>query len=315
MVQETFKKLPKTHQWLLTGCLTFLLILTLFPSDPASASRHTEIMDLEVGKRYALELELKADEQVSTLPLEEQQNWQVISVRKGDNLAKIFKRAGLTAQDTYKVSKAGKDAKLLLKMKPGQELAILKDTQGKFSALTYGLSKTDTLHVEVNEDKKYVSRIDSKSVDIRLNYAQGEIENSFWNAGVKANLSDSQIMSLAGIFGWDIDFALGIRQGDSFNVVYEEQYIDGEFVGYGDIVAAEFSNQGESFTAIRHEDGNFYTPEGRSMRKSFLRAPVNFKYISSSFKKRRFHPVQKALESAPWRRLCRQHGHTGNSSG
>ena len=271
----------------------FLLILTLFPSDPASASRHTEVMDLEVGKRYALELELSADEQVSTLPLEEQQNWQVISVRKGDNLAKIFKRAGLTAQDTYRVSKAGKDAKLLLKMKPGQELAILKDPQGKFSALTYGLSKTDTLHVEVNDEQKYVSRIDSKSVDIRLNYAQGEIDNSFWNAGVKANLSDSQIMSLAGIFGWDIDFALGIRQGDSFNVVYEEQYIDGEFVGYGDIVAAEFNNQGESFTAIRHEDGNFYTPEGRSMRKSFLRAPVNFKYISSSFKKRRFHPVQK----------------------
>ena len=249
-------------------------------------------MDLEVGKRYELELDINQRGQITALPLDEQQNWQVITVRKGDNLAKIFKRAGLTAQETYKVSKAGKEAKRLLKIKPGQELAILKDPQGSFSALTYAFSKTDTLHIEA-KDQQFSSRIDSKEIDIRLNYAQGEITNSFWNAGVKANLTDNQIMSLAGIFGWDIDFALGIRQGDSFNVVYEEQFIDGEFVGYGDIIAAEFTNQGESFTAVRHDDGNFYTPEGRSMRKSFLRAPVNFKYISSNFKKRRFHPVQK----------------------
>ncbi|MCP4378561.1 MAG: peptidoglycan DD-metalloendopeptidase family protein, partial [bacterium] len=76
-------------------------------------------------------------------------------------------------------------------------------------------------------------------------------------------------------------------------VIFEERYIDGEFVGYGDIVAAEFVNQGEQFQAIQHEDGNYYTPEGRSMRKSFLRAPINFKYVSSNFSKARFHPVQK----------------------
>ena len=92
---------------------------------------------------------------------------------------------------------------------------------------------------------------------------------------------------------WDIDFALDIRAGDSFNVIYENQYIEGDFIGTGNIVAAEFINQGESFHAIRFTDGEYYSADGRSMRKAFLRAPVSFKYISSNFKPKRFHPVQK----------------------
>ncbi|MDP5039696.1 MAG: peptidoglycan DD-metalloendopeptidase family protein, partial [Paraglaciecola sp.] len=84
-----------------------------------------------------------------------------------------------------------------------------------------------------------------------------------------------------------------LRAGDSFYVLYEEHFIDGEYIENGDIVAAQFVNQGETYTAIRHSDGNFYTPDGRSLRKSFLRAPVNFKYISSNFNPNRFHPIQK----------------------
>jgi len=103
-------------------------------------------------------------------------------------------------------------------------------------------------------------------------------------------------MELAAIFGWDIDFAQEIRDGDSFNMAYEAHYANGEFIGYGDIVAAEFVNQDDVFTAIRYTDGNYYTPEGRSMRKSFLRAPVNFSYVSSNFNPKRFHPVQKRVK-------------------
>ena len=79
-------------------------------------------------------------------------------------------------------------------------------------------------------------------------------------------------------------------------MVFEEKYIDGEFVGHGDIVAAEFVNQNEVFNAIKHTDGNFYTADGRSMRKSFLRAPINFTYVSSNFNPKRFHPVQKRIK-------------------
>lgn len=292
MVQKTIKKLPKAHKLLLSVAASLLIVLSLFPSDDATASRHSEAHQLELGKRYPLDLDV-GFEPSAEFSLDDQQNWLNIKVRKGDNLANIFKRAGLSPQETYKVSKAGAPAKKLLKMMPGQELSVLLDEQGDFAELKYAFSGTETLYIRKNEDTKYDSKIDIKNVDTRLNFAQGEIDSSFWNAGIKANLSKNQIMSLAGIFGWDIDFALELRQGDSFNVVFEEQFIDGEFIGFGEIVAAEFTNQGETFTAIRYTDGNYYTPEGRSMRKSFLRAPVNFKYISSSFKKNRFHPVQK----------------------
>lgn len=247
--------------------------------------------ELIPGKRYALDI---AQDIISTEShiLADDEIWQTYQVKRGDNLAKIFSRAGLTAQEVHHVSRAGKSAKRLLKIKPGEELQLLKDSDGSFKELQYSYSPTHALRVFLKKEK-YRSEVQEMELYSRLNYASGEINSNFWNAGMQAGLSDNLIMSLATIFGWDIDFALDIRQGDNFNVIFEENYIEGEFVGYGDIVAAEFTNQGEHFAAVRYKDGNYYTPEGRSMRKSFLRAPVNFKYISSSFKPRRFHPVQK----------------------
>lgn len=292
-IRAILAQLPKAHKLALSGVLLLICSLALFPSEPATASRHTEASELKLGIRYDLSIPEPALEVAPQHTEEVQSQQHTYKVRSGDNLAKIFKRAGLTPQETYHVSRAGKNANRLLRIKPGESLTISTDEQGKLLALSYPYSTTETLLISAKEGNGYASQIDTRSVETRLNFAQGEIESSFWNAGIKASLSENQIMSLAGIFGWDIDFALGIRQGDSFNVIYEEQYIDGEYIGQGDIVAAEFVNQGETFQAIRYKDGNYYTPEGRSMRKSFLRAPVNFKYISSNFSKRRFHPVTK----------------------
>lgn len=255
-------------------------------------TNHSAITDeLMPGQRYTLAIDESILTFTEELPQEEQE-WRTYVVKNGDNLAKIFSRAGLSAKDVHHVSRAGKHAKKLLKIRPGQAIELQINSDGGFTQLNYPFSPTNTLNIR-KENNQYHSKIEEKEVYSRLNYASGEIRSNFWNAGVDAGLTDNQIMSLATIFGWDIDFALDIRAGDNFNVIYEENYIEGEFVGYGDIVAAEFTNQGEDFAAVRYKDGNYYTPAGRSMRKSFLRAPVNFKYISSSFKPRRFHPVQK----------------------
>tara|TARA_R110000744_G_scaffold136893_2_gene247166 strand:+ start:13125 stop:14423 length:1299 start_codon:yes stop_codon:yes gene_type:complete len=293
VVQKAFSQLPKAHKWAVISLAFIVLVLALFPSDRASASRNTEAALLEIGKRYELPIATEHLVTSTEAEINDDLEWKTFQVKRGDTLAKIFSRAGLSARDTYNVSSAGDLAKMLLKIRPGQLVSLQIDNDGEFSGLGYAFSNTETLLIQPDETGKLVSKVDKKHVDTRLNYAQGEINSSFWNAGVKAHLSESQIMGLAAIFGWDIDFALEIRQGDNFNVVFEEKYIDGEFVEYGDIVSAEFTNSGNTFTAIRYSDGNYYTPEGRSMRKSFLRAPVSFKYISSSFKKRRFHPVQK----------------------
>lgn len=293
MIKKSLKNLPKPHRLIISAVAAFLLVLFIFvPAEPVKANKNTAPV-LEVGKRYDLAVNFDQLPNASLAGLEETIEPKSVIVKKGDNLAMIFKRVGLSPQDTYKVSKAGDLAKKLLKIMPGEELQLEIDPQGQLMSLHYPYSNTQTLIVSKNSDDSFSSKIETLTVDTRLNYTQGDIQSSFWNAGVKANLTDNQIMQLAGIFGWDIDFALGLRAGDSFYVMYQEHYINGEYIGNGDIVAAQFVNQGESYTAIRYEDGNFYTPEGRSMRKSFLRAPVNFRYISSSFKKNRFHPVQK----------------------
>jgi murein DD-endopeptidase MepM/ murein hydrolase activator NlpD len=292
VIKKTFKNMPKPHRWFISGVAGFLFVLFLFPSEPVSAFKNSA-STLEIGKRYDLEVNFDNFNVEHFSGVEEINKAKSVVVKKGDNLAMIFKRSGLSPQQTYRVSKAGAQAKKLLKIMPGDVLELQIDPQGQLISLQYPFSNTDTLVVTKSEGNTFTSKIETLEVDTRLNYTQGDVTNSFWNAGLKANLTDNQIMQVAGIFGWDVDFALGLRAGDSFYVMFEEHYINGEFIENGDIVAAQFVNQGEAYTAIRYDDGNFYTPEGRSMRKSFLRAPVNFRYISSSFKKNRFHPVQK----------------------
>jgi murein DD-endopeptidase MepM/ murein hydrolase activator NlpD len=220
-------------------------------------------------------------------------SWQTVKVRSGDSLALILKRLGFTAQTTYAVSTAkGEDSKLLKRLNVGDTLRIASNETQQLAALEYPLSKTDTLFINLVGDS-YQSHRESKDVEIRESFSYGTITSSFWNAGVSAGLNDSQIINFANTFGWDIDFALDIREGDSFHITFEKRYVEGEYIGTGNILAAEITNQNEVFQAIRFTDDEYYSPDGRSMRKAFLRAPVNFKYISSSFKRKRFHPVQK----------------------
>ncbi|MFY8348978.1 peptidoglycan DD-metalloendopeptidase family protein [Pseudoalteromonas sp. SSM20] len=291
------KKLPKKHKMLLAGVVTFITALVLLPSEKASASRQTNQDALEIGKRYELAIEVEKLEQetaaakpavelpVVTLDFKE------FKVKKGDNLAKIFKRAGFSASTLHKIINANKLNKQLTNIHPGDSLFFAANENNELIQLNYQISRTETLIVKLNDDQTISSSLDKKDIEKRTEYASGIIDSSFWNAGISAGLNEKQIINFANIFGWDIDFANDLRKGDAFTLIYENHYVDGEYIGTGKILAAEFINQGENYAAVRHTDDNFYTPEGRSLRKAFLRAPVNFKYISSSFNPRRKHPV------------------------
>jgi len=296
------------------------LLLMLMPSNQELTTQSTNNQGFEIGKRYQVAMPESSTSSVNITPVEitslsksktkqltstnsitttvnsQQQSdisWQRVKVRSGDSLARIFKRLGFSAQDTYAVSTAkGKDSKLLRKMNVNDTLRIASNAQKQVTALEYPLSKTDTLFINLVGDT-YQSHKESKPVEIRQAFAHGTINSNFWHAGTSAGLTDGQIIALANVFGWDIDFALDIRSGDSFHVIFEKKYVEGEYIGTGNILAAEFINQDDPFQAVRFTDGEYYTPSGKSMRKAFLRAPVNFKYISSSFKRKRFHPVQK----------------------
>jgi murein DD-endopeptidase MepM/ murein hydrolase activator NlpD len=143
-----------------------------------------------------------------------------------------------------------------------------------------------------------VARREARELITETREAEGRIESSLFLAGKAAGLSDNMVMKLAAIFGWDIDFVLDIRAGDRFFLVYEKIYRDGEVLRDGEILAATFINQGERFQAIRYETdgaGRYFAPDGSPMRKAFLRAPLNFSYISSNFNPKRFHPILKRV--------------------
>jgi murein DD-endopeptidase MepM/ murein hydrolase activator NlpD len=315
-----FLRLPKKHRLFIVSISVFLLLLMILPTEQELTTKETSKKGFALGKRYQVAMPQQANAPITdsaikissikeTVIIDEpspsvivskvnsqQQNnmtWQTAKVRSGDSIARIFKRLGFSAQETYAVSTAqGKDSKLLMKINVGDTLRIASNDKNEVTALEYPLSKTDTLYINLVGDK-FQSHKESKTVEIRQAFAHGTISSSFWNAGTSAGLTDAQIINFANIFGWDIDFALDLRAGDSFHMIYEKKYIEGEYIGTGNILAAEFINRDEPFQAVRFTDDEYYTPDGKSMRKAFLRAPVNFKYISSSFKKRRFHPVQK----------------------
>jgi murein DD-endopeptidase MepM/ murein hydrolase activator NlpD len=132
-------------------------------------------------------------------------------------------------------------------------------------------------------------------------YREGTIKESLYLAGMAAKLPDKTVMELANIFGWDIDFVFDIRKGDSFAVLFEERYIDGQRLGTGNILAASFTNRGKTYKAVRYKNSqgqsSYYTPEGLSMRKAFLRTPLDIFRISSGFNLRRKHPIHKKIKA------------------
>jgi murein DD-endopeptidase MepM/ murein hydrolase activator NlpD len=289
-MQRMFLQLPHSHKILISAISVALLILLVIPSEPATASKNTTSVDqLVPGKRYQLELAFDNNtnnEESTTQEL----HWQTYQIKSGDNLADIFSKLGFSAQELYRVTESGEEAKLLRKVHPGDLLRFATDSNEKLVQLTHDINGTDTLIITRQKDS-FVAEVEVKDVEVRTEFAHAVIDSSFWNAGISSGLTDNQIMRIANIFGWDIDFALDLRKNDEFSVLFETHYVDGEFVGYGKILAAEFVNRGEHFQAILHDNGQYYTPNGRAMRKTFLRSPVNFTYISSSFNPRRLHPV------------------------
>ncbi len=238
-------------------------------------------------------------------PLNSEAQWRSEPVKNGDNLSKIFKRIGLSPQLLYKIVNLDDNTSILTKLKPGEIIQYQLNQDNQLTALKYIIDLQNTLYInqlspEDESGKEFASNIVNKTIDTRTAYVSGEITDSLFMAGKRAGLTDTLVINLANIFAWDIDFILDIRKGDSFSLLYEEKYLDGEKIGDGDILAAEFINRGEAFRAIRYTDSkdntSYFSDEGRSMRKAFLRAPVNFKYISDSFNPRRFHPVQKRIK-------------------
>lgn len=225
--------------------------------------------------------------------------WTTVKVTEGDNLSSIFLRLGLRPTALDAVLSSTSEATRLNRLFPGQSLEF-RIADEELLALRYLPNSKDVLEFKRDGDK-FVGSLDSATLDRRLRRAEAEISTSLFIAGQDAGMSDRLIMELAAIFGWDIDFALEIWEGDSFRVIYEEYYRDGVKVEEGRILAAEFVNRGKTHRAVRYTspdgDTDYYSESGASLRTAFLRTPLNFTRISSGFNPQRHHPILNRIRA------------------
>lgn len=291
VIWHAFNSLPTWHRKMVLILSILVMMLAAWPSEQAVATRVDDNGN-ELALRQPADAAAATDELEASQPLAPPKPRYItkqVKVRQGDNMGVIFQRIGLNTTDLHLIDQLdGSDP--LRMLQPGQELTFKLTEQGELHSLYYPHSLEQALKVS-RKDDGFVARPVRLELDTREQVAKGEIRSSFWGAASEAGMTEDQIMDLAAIFGWDIDFAQDLQPGDSFRVVYEDKYQDDERVASGDILAAEFINQRAIYRAVLNQDGNYYTPEGKAMRKSFLRAPVNFKYISSNFNPRRLHPV------------------------
>ena len=212
-------------------------------------------------------------------------------VKEGENLSLIFEKYQVSLNNTYKIFR---------KDKSDEVKNILPNDRLEFIFLGEELQE---IHIHKGPLLSYqievfpqilIKRIDKKPVLLN-SFKTGVIESSFYLAGLKNDIPESVIMDLAYIFGWDIDFVFDIRVGDRFKILYETPFVDGQQIENGSILFAEFYNQNNRYTAIRYKGRNkkweYFNEFGGSLEKAFLRAPLDFAYVSSHFNPNRRHPI------------------------
>lgn len=289
----------------LTGA-AMTLVLALSPSGNVNATRTS--IDIDLNNKEPSNLEnIKTFEitpEISTAPSEPApiiENWQTFEIKSGNTLSTLFAKAGYNDKVMYSVIHSSKDAKQLANIYPGEQIGFLNNEHDELQQIKLIRSPLQSIVFKKNDKNTFTKEVVTRTPDVHIAYGEGEIESSLFLAGQKAGLSQKQIMELTSIFGWDIDFVLDIRSGDKFNFIYEELYLDGEKYKNGRILAANFQNQGRELSAVLYEQdngiSNYFTPDGKSMRKAFIRTPVDFARVSSHFNLRRKHPILHTIRA------------------
>jgi len=224
-------------------------------------------------------------------------NKLIHEVNRGESLSIIFEEKKVPLNTAYKIFDFDKN-NILSSIKPGdimefsyigdnlENIRIIKD---ETNSILINLSE----NVSIEKIKKEIQSISS--------FKQGEITTSFYKDALKEGIPDSIIMDFAYIFGWDIDFVFDVRKGDKFSVVFEADYSEGEKISSGDIIFAEFINQNNRYIAQRFFDKDqgkqYFNEDGDNVKKAFLRAPLDFAYISSHFNPNRMHPILHKIKA------------------
>jgi murein DD-endopeptidase MepM/ murein hydrolase activator NlpD len=288
----------RREHWIVGGAALALTILIgmVMPTFASATRSEPGSMVLKTLQLDLPPLPADADMAIAALAADgsTEPQWTIAEVKPGQSLSDIFREQGLSPSDLQRALDAQADASALRRIRPGDEFAFDVGSDGTLKALRF--DRDEKTRVTLRYSASGVTEAtEDRAVERRVEVAHGVITSSLFEAGDQAGMSDLMTLKLANAFGYDIDFAQDLRQGDSFSVIYDEVYREGERLRAGDVIAATFINQGKRFTAIRYTNAKgetlFYTEDGRPLRKAFLRTPVEFTRISSKFSSGRMHPI------------------------
>ncbi len=322
-INKDFRSRPQTKRhphlrWALlaAGCAVLGVVLASTNTGLEQDSRLPEInnaiqttleLDSQISDTESFKLNLPetklqeaANDKEQSDAFTKEFNWIELKVKRGDSLSILFDKAKIKPNQLLELMQL-KDTRALTKIHPGDIIKVVANDEGQLQALHYAINSIQYLRVIRQQDTLSAKTL-KHAIEKRTAYASAEIDSSLFLASQKAGLSQNLTMELANVFGWDIDFALDIRSGDKFTIIYEEIFKNGEKLKDGNILAAEFINQGKTYRALRYANPvtnttGYYSPDGHSLRKAFLRSPVKFSRISSRFTTRRYHPLLHKFRS------------------
>lgn len=222
--------------------------------------------------------------------------WRTERVQRGDTVAELLRRLNVDDPAASLYLRKDKAAEALQHLNTGKNVQAETLADGSLISLRF-INNTGSQVIIEKQNDRFITRVSAAPSERRLYMKTGEISSTLFAATDLAGISDGVAVQLADIFSGDIDFHRDLRKGDKFAVIYEMNFINGEPAGTGNILAAEFINQSRQYRALRYEispsHGSYFSPDGKSMRKAFLRSPLEFSRVSSGFQLSRFHPILK----------------------
>ncbi len=275
-----FKKIPKKLIFIVFT-ISVILIFLIYIDDTSHKPLPSEIIKETESTKYEIDIIKSSD---------------FYEVADGENISIIFEKFKVPLNTAYKIFRLDKKGQLT-NIKPGDEMVFnyLGD-----DLINIKINKTDTSSLLIKIDENISISEIVENIEYFKSYKKGIIENSFYETAQNSGIPDSIIMDLAYIYGWDIDFVFDIRGNDEFFVIYETGFSNGERIDTGDIIAAKFINKGKVYFANRFVQDNkkqYFDNDGNNMQKAFLRAPLEFSYISSHFNPNRMHPILHTIRA------------------
>ena len=284
----------RRKHWILAGIAASTVVLSglVIPGFAVAMRQTSESMPVTTLNLEVPQLAMPDASLASAV--QEDPEWQSVSVRSGQTLGSIFQQQGLSATDLSRLLDHQSNTSALCHIHPGDEFAFQRNGDGSLRAVRFDRDDHTRVTVKFTGDGLHETLLD-RVVERRTHVAHGVVDGSLFAAGQDAGMSDAMIAQLANAFSYDIDFIHDLRDGDNFTVVYDDVYREGERLRDGDIVAATFMNRGKRYSAFRFTNSAgetlFYTEDGRPLRKEFLRMPVEFSHITSRFSSARLHPI------------------------